>query len=117
MRFLIFIYGKSRMKRTQLVSGKRAECHILLPKDDFSLERTVFLQFKNISGEWFIKETDCCHLKTEEFFQMGKRKSDEGIFYKLSIGRKNQFMNEAKQKIEIADSFKDKEDVRDAGGT
>ena len=28
-----------------------------------------------------------------------------------------QFMNEAKQKIEIADSFKDKEDVRDAGGT
>lgn len=56
------------MKRTQLVSGKRAECHILLPKDDFSLERTVFLQFKNISGEWFIKETDCCHLKTEEFF-------------------------------------------------
>ena len=35
MRFLIFIYGKSRMKRTQLVSGKRAECHILLPKDDF----------------------------------------------------------------------------------
>ena len=22
-------------------------------------------------------------LKTEEFFQMGKRKSDEGIFYKL----------------------------------
>ena len=90
MRFLIFIYGKSRMKRTQLVSGKRAECHILLPKDDFSLERTVFLQFKNISGEWFIKETDCCHLKTEEFFQMGKRKSDEGIFYKLSIGRKNE---------------------------
>ena len=78
------------MKRTQLVSGKRAECHILLPKDDFSLERTVFLQFKNISGEWFIKETDCCHLKTEEFFQMGKRKSDEGIFYKLSIGRKNE---------------------------
>ena len=69
MRFLIFIYGKSRMKRTQLVSDKRAECHILLPKDDFSLERTVFLQFKNISGEWFIKETDCCHLKTEEFFQ------------------------------------------------
>ena len=55
MRFLIFIYGKSRMKRTQLVSDKRAECHILLPKDDFSLERTVFLQFKNISGEWFIK--------------------------------------------------------------
>ena len=46
MRFLIFIYGKSRMKRTQLVSDKRAECHILLPKDDFSLERTVFLQFK-----------------------------------------------------------------------
>lgn len=90
MRFLIFIYGKSRMKRIQLVSGKRAECHILLPKDDFSLERTVFLQFKNISGEWFIKETDCCHLKTEEFFQMGKRKSDEGIFYKLSIGRKNE---------------------------
>lgn len=90
MRFLIFIYGKSRMKRTQLVSDKRAECHILLPKDDFSLERTVFLQFKNISGEWFIKETDCCHLKTEEFFQMGKRKSDEGIFYKLSIGRKNE---------------------------
>lgn len=88
MRFLIFIYGKSRMKRTQLVSGKRAECHILLPKDDFSLERTVFLQFKNISGEWFIKETDCCHLKTEEFFQMGKRKSDEGIFYKLSIGER-----------------------------
>ena len=78
------------MKRTQLVSDKRAECHILLPKDDFSLERTVFLQFKNISGEWFIKETDCCHLKTEEFFQMGKRKSDEGIFYKLSIGRKNE---------------------------
>ena len=69
MRFLIFIYGKSRMKRTQLVSDKRAECHILLPKDDFSLERTVFLQFKNISGEWFIKETDCCHLKTEKFFQ------------------------------------------------
>ena len=62
MRFLIFIYGKSRMKRTQLVSDKRAECHILLPKDDFSLERTVFLQFKNISGEWFIKETDCCHI-------------------------------------------------------
>lgn len=57
------------MKRTQLVSDKRAECHILLPKDDFSLERTVFLQFKNISGEWFIKETDCCHLKTEEFFR------------------------------------------------
>ena len=35
MRFLIFIYGKSRMKRTQLVSDKTAECHILLPKDDF----------------------------------------------------------------------------------
>lgn len=46
MRFLIFIYGKSRMKRTQLVSGKRAECHILLPKDDFSLERTVFYSLK-----------------------------------------------------------------------
>ncbi len=28
-----------------------------------------------------------------------------------------QFMNDAKQKIEIADSFKGKEDVRDAGGT
>lgn len=92
MRFLIFIYGKSRMKRTQLVSDKTAECHILLPKDDFSLERTVFLQFKNISGEWSIKETGCCHLKTEEFFQMGKRKSDEGIFYKLAIGRKNELL-------------------------
>lgn len=46
MRFLIFIYGKSRMKRTQLVSDKRAECHILLPKDDFSLERTVFYSLK-----------------------------------------------------------------------
>lgn len=90
MRFLIFIYGKSRMKRTQLVSDKRAECYILLPKDDFSLERTVFLQFKNISGEWFIKETECCHLKREEFFQMEKRKSDEGIFYKLAIGKKNE---------------------------
>ena len=46
MRFLIFIYGKSRMKRTQLVSDKTAECHILLPKDDFSLERTVFYSLK-----------------------------------------------------------------------
>ncbi len=90
MRFFIFIYGKSRIKRAQLVSDKRAECHILLPKDDFSLERTVFLQFKNISGEWFIKETEYCHLKREEFFQMEKRKREEGIFYQLAIGRKNE---------------------------
>ena len=31
-------------------------------------------------------------MKTEEFFQMGKRKSDEGIFYKLAIGRKNELL-------------------------
>lgn len=42
MRFLIFIYGKSRMKRTQLVSDKRAECHILLPKDDFLFGKDMY---------------------------------------------------------------------------
>ena len=96
MRFFVFIYRKNRMKRVELVGDKKAECEILLPKDDFSLDKTEFLQFKNISGEWFVRETERCHLNREEFFQMEKQKSNEGIFYKLVVGRKNELLMEGR---------------------
>lgn len=96
MRFFVFIYRKSRMRREELVCDKRAECQILLPKDDFLLEKTGVLQFKNISGEWFIRETEYCHLKREGHFSMAARKNNDGIFYKLIGGRKSELSVESK---------------------
>ena len=58
---------------------------------------------------------------TEETLNKELEKIEERTKYfikeKKQMEELYQFMNEAKQKIEIADSFKDKEDVRDAGGT
>ena len=65
-----------------------------------------FLKDSSINKKMLNKELEKIEERTKYFIK--EKKQMEELY---------QFMNEAKQKIEIADSFKDKEDVRDAGGT
>ena len=64
------------------------------------------LKDSSINKKMLNKELEKIEERTKYFIK--EKKQMEELY---------QFMNEAKQKIEIADSFKDKEDVRDAGGT
>ena len=65
-----------------------------------------FLKDSSINKKMLNKELEKIEERTKYFIK--EKKQMEELY---------QFMNEAKQKIEIADSFKDKEDMRDAGGT
>lgn len=88
MRFFVFVYGKNRGKRFLLSKDKNSMCRILLPGDDFLLDETVFLEMKNISGEWYVKETKDYKINKEQFFQMEIQRIENSIFYRLSEARK-----------------------------
>lgn len=65
-----------------------------------------FLKDGSVDKKMLNKELEKIEERTKYFVK--EKKQMEELY---------QFMNDAKQKIEIADSFKGKEDVRDAGGT
>lgn len=65
-----------------------------------------FLKNGSVDKKMLDKELEKIEERTKYFVK--EKKQMEELY---------QFMNDAKQKIEIADSFKGKEDVRDAGGT
>ncbi len=88
MRFLIFVYGDRRCRCFHLSLDKGNSCQILLPKDDFVLEQTVFLKLNNISKEWYIGETEKYKLKKEQFFQLEKQIKGEAVLYRLHTERK-----------------------------
>lgn len=88
MRFLIFVYGDKRCRRFQLSKDKSNRCKILLPKDDFELEETIFLELYNISEEWYIRETTQYKLEKNQFFQMERQVRDKLILYRLNTERK-----------------------------
>ena len=88
MRFFIFVYGEKRERRFQVSKDNNNSCRILLPAEDFTLAKNIFLELQNISGEWYIQETENYKLKTEQFFQMDRQIKNESIFYRLNTGRK-----------------------------
>ena len=67
MRFLIFIYGEKYGKRFLLSEDANQKCRIILTKDEFSIEQTMFLELEYIMQEWYIKET-----KQKTVFSNGK---------------------------------------------
>ena len=87
MRFFVFIYGKRCGKRFLLSKDKYGRCQIVLTRNDFSLEETVFLELKNIEGEWYVRETGNYKINKEQFFQMEKQEAEQKVFYRLSEGR------------------------------
>lgn len=88
MRFLIFVYGDKRCRRFPISKDKNNNCQILLPKEDFELEETIFLQLCNVSEEWYIRETAGYKLKKDQFFQLERQERDEIILYRLNTERK-----------------------------
>lgn len=88
MRFLIFVYGEKRSRRFQLAKDSSSSCQLSLPAEDFNLSETIFLQLCNISGEWYVRETDKYKLKTEQFFRLERQRKNESILYRLNVGRK-----------------------------
>lgn len=88
MRFFVFVYGKKRGKRFLLSKDKNNRCRILLPEDDFLLNETMFIELENISGEWYVEETEDYKINKEQFFQMEIQRVENSLFYRLSEGRK-----------------------------
>ena len=85
---------------------------------DLSSSNTgVVLVSKNINEPIIITSWDFSKIKINKELEKIEERTKYFIKEKKQMEELYQFMNEAKQKIEIADSFKDKEDVRDAGGT
>lgn len=88
MRFFIFVYGEKRGRRFQVSKDNNNGCRILLPAEDFTLAKNIFLELQNISGEWYIQETENYKLEIEQFFQMDRQIKNKSIFYRLNTGRK-----------------------------
>lgn len=88
MRFLIFVYGDKRCRRFQLSKDKSNRCKIFLPKDDFELEETIFLELCNIAEEWYIRETTQYKLEKNQFFQLERQIRDKLVLYRLNTDRK-----------------------------
>ena len=88
MRFLIFIYGEKYGKRFLLSEDVNQKCRILLTKDEFSIEQTMFLELEYIMQEWYIKETAYYKVSKKQFFQTEKVEENQAVFYKLNTGRK-----------------------------
>ena len=87
MRFFVFIYGKRCGKRFLLSKDKNGRCQILLPKNDFSLEKTTFLELKSIAEEWYVRETEHYKINKKQFFQTEVQEIAHEVFYKLNEGR------------------------------
>ena len=87
MRFFVFIYGKRCGKRFLLSKDKNGRCQILLPKNDFSLEKTMFLELKSIAEEWYVRETEHYKINKKQFFQTEVQEIAHGVYYKLNEGR------------------------------
>lgn len=88
MRFLIFIYGEKYGKRFLLSEDANQKCRIILTKDEFSIEQTMFLELEYIMQEWYIKETAYYKVSKKQFFQTEKVEENQAAFYKLNTGRK-----------------------------
>ena len=88
MTFLIFVYGNKCGKYFRLTKDKNDNCRILLPKEDFSLDTTIFLELKNISEAWHIHENKNYKIQNEQFFQLEKQLVDNEVYYRLNDKRK-----------------------------
>ena len=88
MRFLIFIYGEKYGRRFLLSEDANQKCRILLTKDEFSIEQTMFLELEYIMQEWYVKETAYYKVSKKQFFQTERVEENQAVFYKLNTGRK-----------------------------
>lgn len=88
MTFLIFVYGNNCGKYFHLTKDKNNNCRILLPKEDFSLDTTTFLELKNISEAWYVHENKNYKIQNEQFFQLEKQLADNEVYYRLNDKRK-----------------------------
>ena len=88
MRFLIFIYGEKYGRRFLLSKDANQKCRILLTKDEFFIEQTMFLELEYIMQEWYVKETAYYKVSKKQFFQTERVEENQAVFYKLNTGRK-----------------------------
>lgn len=82
----------------------------------YLISREITIEITNYA-EQFLKDGSVDKKMLDKELEKIEERTKYFVKEKKQMGELYQFMNDAKQKIEIADSFKGKEDVRDAGGT
>lgn len=80
MRFLIFIYGEKYGRRFLLSKDANQKCRILLTKDEFFIEQTMFLELEYIMQEWYVKETAYYKVSKKQFFQTERVEENQAVF-------------------------------------
>lgn len=88
MTFLIFVYGNKYGKYFRLTKDENNNCRIVLPKEDFALYTTIFLELKNISEAWYIRENKNYKIQNGQFLQLEKQRVNNEFYYRLNSGRK-----------------------------